>query len=51
VVNTNEKAINLYKKHGFVQYGILENYFNRGNDSWAQLFMVLTRKDFLTKNR
>jgi len=51
VVNTNEKAINLYKKHGFVQYGILENYFNRGNDSWAQLFMVLTRKDFLTKKR
>jgi len=51
VVNTNEKAINLYKKHGFVQYGILENYFNRSNNSWAQLFMVLTREDFLTKNR
>lgn len=51
VVNTNEKAINLYKKYGFVQYAILENYFKTGNMRWAQVFMVLTRERFSTANR
>lgn len=44
VVHTNEKAIRLYKKHGFVEYGMLENYFKRDENSWTQLFMALTRE-------
>ena len=47
----NEKAIKLYKKHGFVQYGKLENYFKQGDDSWDQLFLVLTRKDYSITNK
>ena len=50
VVYINEKAINLYKKHCFAPYGMLENYFRWGEKNWAQLFMVLTRKDYLVKN-
>lgn len=51
VVYTNEKAINLYKKYGFVPYGKLENYFKQGDNSWDQLFMVLTREDYLIINK
>ena len=50
VVYTNERAINLYKKHWFVSYGMLENYFKWGENNWAQLFMVLTRKEYSGKN-
>ena len=46
VVYTNDKAVNLYKKFGFIQYGILENYFKQGEMNWAQLFMVLTRENY-----
>ena len=48
VVGENEKSINLYKKYGFVQYGILENYYKMGKISWTQIFMVLTRKNHLS---
>lgn len=51
VVYTNEKAINLYKKYGFVPYGKLENYFKQGDNSWDQLFMVLTREDYIFINK
>lgn len=43
VVYSNDTAVKTYKKLGFVQYGILENYFKQGNNYWTQLFMVLTR--------
>ncbi len=51
LVCTNEKAIKLYQKYGFVQYGKLENYFKQGDSSWDQLFMVLTRKNYLIINK
>lgn len=47
VVLTNNNAVMLYKKLGFVQYGVIENYFKHGDRSWAQLFMVLTRKNYV----
>jgi ribosomal protein S18 acetylase RimI-like enzyme len=45
VVYTNDKAVNLYKKLGFVQYGMIENYFKEAGNSWTQLFMTLTREN------
>jgi ribosomal protein S18 acetylase RimI-like enzyme len=49
VVYTNDKAVKLYKKLGFVQYGIIENYFKQNDNSWSQLFMALTRKNYLAE--
>lgn len=49
VVYSNSKAIGLYKKFGFVQYGLIENYFKKDNKSSSQLFMVLTREEYEIK--
>ncbi len=46
-VYINNKAVCLYKKLGFYQYGIIENYFKLGDRSWPQIFMVLTRETYL----
>jgi ribosomal protein S18 acetylase RimI-like enzyme len=47
VVYANDKAITLYTKLGFAAYGHIENYFKQGDKSWSQLFMVLTRNNYL----
>ena len=44
VVESNKKAIKLYEKTGFIQYGILENYYKLDTNYEAMLFMVLKRK-------
>jgi ribosomal protein S18 acetylase RimI-like enzyme len=50
VVSTNKNAISLYEKFGFVQFSILENYFKKGNTSWSQAFMLLTRKGYMANH-
>jgi len=43
VVSTNEAALRLYRRHGFVEYGRLSAYFRfEGRDS-TQLFLVRER--------
>jgi ribosomal protein S18 acetylase RimI-like enzyme len=48
VVRSNDRAIKLYKEFGFVKYGVVENYFKVANRSWAQVFMALTRQNYIT---
>lgn len=43
VVADNKGANKLYEKLGFVEYGLLENYFKQGETYWHQQFMVLNR--------
>lgn len=43
VVYSNDKAIALYKKFGFVQYGFIENYFKKNDTYSSQVFMALSR--------
>jgi RimJ/RimL family protein N-acetyltransferase len=43
VVSINEKAIQLYKKLGFVEYGRLDGYFKSGSQYFTQVFFMLTR--------
>jgi len=45
VVYTNEKAISLYKRFGFAEYGLIEDYFKSGEVYSSQLFMTLKRYD------
>jgi ribosomal protein S18 acetylase RimI-like enzyme len=47
VVRSNDHAIKLYQKFGFVQYGVIENYFKGANHSWSQVFMALTRQSYI----
>jgi ribosomal protein S18 acetylase RimI-like enzyme len=47
VVRSNDHAIRLYEKFGFVQYGVIENYFKLANHSWSQIFMALTRQSYI----
>jgi ribosomal protein S18 acetylase RimI-like enzyme len=44
VAAKNETAKTLYKKHGFVEYGRLPNYFKYEQGYETQVFMCLTRK-------
>jgi ribosomal protein S18 acetylase RimI-like enzyme len=44
VSNSNDAAIHLYKKLGFVQYGFLENYMKYEGNYVSQVFMALKRK-------
>ncbi len=44
VVAENKNANNAYEKVGFVQYGLLSNYFKQGERYWNQRFMVLERQ-------
>ena len=46
VVHTNTGAINIYKNNGFVQYGILEDYFKQDVGFGSLVLMVLTREDW-----
>lgn len=46
VVSINDKAIQLYKKLGFVEYGRLERYFKSGSQYFTQVFFMLTRQLF-----
>ncbi len=49
VVHTNYSAIDLYRKNGFMQYGVLENYF-RQNDVYSSLIqMAITREVWARK--
>ncbi len=43
VVYTNESAVNLYKKMGFVEYGRLEKYFKTTTQYFTQLFLCLNK--------
>jgi RimJ/RimL family protein N-acetyltransferase len=45
VVYSNERAISLYGKFGFVQYGFLKDYFKKDRVYSSQLFMVVSRGD------
>ena len=45
VVYTNEKAVSIYKRLGFVDYGLIEDYFKTGEVYSSQLFMTLKSKD------
>ena len=48
VVRSNDRAIKLYQKFGFVKYGVVENYFRMANRSWAQVFTALTKQNYIT---
>ena len=48
VVATNKKAIATYKKFGFKQYGLLEDCIKNESGYVADLFFMLSRKDYLT---
>jgi ribosomal protein S18 acetylase RimI-like enzyme len=43
VIVSNERAISLYKKVGFVQYGLLEKRYKNDNIYWTEIFMILSR--------
>jgi ribosomal protein S18 acetylase RimI-like enzyme len=45
VVSSNERAISLYRKFGFVQYGFLKDYFKKDEVYSSQMFLVLSRGD------
>ena len=47
VIASNEKAVSLYKKVGFIRYGICENFYKDENNYWAETFMFLTRDNYL----
>jgi ribosomal protein S18 acetylase RimI-like enzyme len=49
VINSNVKALNLYLKMGFIQYGFIENYFKQNENYEAMKFMVLTKEKFENK--
>ncbi len=49
VVHTNDNAINLYKKNGFYQYGVLENCFYQGDGYSSLILMVITREVWARK--
>ena len=44
VVSVNEKAIALYRKFGFKEYGRLERYFLSGAEYFTQTFLYLAKK-------
>ena len=46
VVESNNKAVALYKKFGFVECGFIENYFKKDGIYSSQVFMVLPKLDF-----
>jgi ribosomal protein S18 acetylase RimI-like enzyme len=48
VVLSNDHATRLYKKFGFVLYGVIKNYFKTADHSWTQIFMTLTRQSYIT---
>lgn len=48
VVNTNEKAIGIYRRIGFVQFGFLENYFKKDDKYWGLIFMSLNREKYIS---
>ncbi len=50
VVSTNDRAIATYKKHGFKQYGVLENCIKNETGYIADLFFVLSRTDHQKRN-
>lgn len=41
VMSNNERAISLYKKHGFEEYGYMKNYMKVGNVYHDAVFMIL----------
>jgi ribosomal protein S18 acetylase RimI-like enzyme len=43
VVSTNEPALRLYRRHGFVEYGRLPAYFRFEGVDRAQLFLLRER--------
>jgi len=47
VVLSNDHAIRLYKKFGFVLYGVVKNYFKTADHRWAQVFMTLTKQNYI----
>lgn len=51
VVHSNDKAITVYKKFGFIEYGFIENYFKKDGAYSSQLFMVLPRHDHKNLHR
>lgn len=46
VMNNNDRAISAYKKIGFTQCGLIENYFKKDGKCWSQLFMILTKENY-----
>lgn len=46
-VHTNKTAVKLYGRLGFVQYGMLENYFKQNDRYWTQISMILTKENYL----
>jgi ribosomal protein S18 acetylase RimI-like enzyme len=46
VVNSNNRALSLYEKTGFLQYGFIENYYKYNNNYEAMVLMALTRNSF-----
>jgi ribosomal protein S18 acetylase RimI-like enzyme len=43
VTQSNSSAVSLYKKLGFVQYGVLENYMKHEGNYESQVFMRLLK--------
>lgn len=46
VVKSNPQAIKIYQNAGFIQYGLLENYYKFEGNYESLILMVLTRNSF-----
>jgi RimJ/RimL family protein N-acetyltransferase len=49
VADRNENAKQLYNKVGFVEYGRLKSYFKTNQNYETQVFMTLTRENWIHK--
>ena len=47
VVSVNTIAISAYKKLGFIQCGLIENYFKYGDKYLTQVLMSLTKEKYI----
>ncbi|MBC7892783.1 MAG: GNAT family N-acetyltransferase [Sphingobacteriaceae bacterium] len=51
VVDSNASALAVYRRVGFVEYGLLETCFKQNDDYRAMVLMVLTKHNYIRKNR
>jgi ribosomal protein S18 acetylase RimI-like enzyme len=47
VIAQNKNAVSLYKRAGFVEYGIFENYYKTDDKYQTETFMLLPRSEYL----
>lgn len=51
VVLSNEGANKLYEQVGFIEYGIIRDYFKLNGKKWDQRFMILERERYLENRK